>query len=229
MPARVFVVGSSNTDLVVPCSRLPGPGETVIGGDLVTFAGGKGANQAVAAARAGAAVRFVGCFGDDERGRARRAELEAEGIDCSGCTVAPGAPSGVALIGTGARGENLILVSPGANSRLDPVAVRAGLKDLHEEDVVLASLEVPMTAISTAFALAEDPITAPTVKAVDTVGAGDCFNGCLAAFLSRRPYEVEDALQFAVVAASLQVTRPGAQAAMPTREEIEAAMVPARR
>src|SRR5437868_5902358 len=84
---RVIVVGSTNTDLVVHCDRLPQPGETVLGGDLKTYAGGKGANQAVAAARAGAKVFFIGAFGDDEYGRARRADLEREGIDCSGCVV----------------------------------------------------------------------------------------------------------------------------------------------
>src|SRR5512141_1264128 len=118
---RVIVVGSSNTDLVVHCARLPRPGETVLGQDLLTFAGGKGANQAVAAARSGARVRFIGAFGDDAFGRARRADLEREGIDCSGCATRKRLPSGVALIGIGAgqsqaRAENLIIVAAGANA-----------------------------------------------------------------------------------------------------------------
>src|SRR4051812_5702164 len=95
---RVIVVGSSNTDLVVHCKKLPQPGETVLGGDMQEFAGGKGANQAVAAARAGANVYFIGAFGDDAYGRARQADLEREGIDCSGCVIKKGVPSGVALI-----------------------------------------------------------------------------------------------------------------------------------
>ncbi|MCZ7644557.1 MAG: PfkB family carbohydrate kinase [Planctomycetota bacterium] len=160
---RVIVVGSSNTDLVVHCATLPAAGQTVLGGDLLTFAGGKGANQAVAAARAGAKVRFIGAFGDDAFGKARRADLEREGIDCSGCVTKKGVPSGVALIAIGAAGagrkrakaENLIVVAPGANARLTPADVARGMsKDLGAGDVVLASLEIPVPALERAFALA---------------------------------------------------------------------------
>lgn len=345
---RVVVVGSTNTDLVVHCGTLPFPGETVVGGDLLTFAGGKGANQAVAAARAGAKAFFIGAFGDDAFGQARRAELEKEGVDCSGCVVKKGAPSGVALIaiGEGKRketAENLIVVAPGANARLTAQDVRRAMPKLTVADVVLCCLEVPFAAVREAFAaarkagalailnpapfpasgvprwlleaatvvtpneteargllggalgseavrarmlklmnagcvhvvvtrgatgvayyysccdgprgpydaqaagasdddhvllrrgadgrprvlgplgpweLCKTDVPAPKVKPVDTVGAGDCFNGCLAAYLVQHPYEIEDAIRFAVTAAAIKVTRHGAQAGMPYAREI---------
>jgi ribokinase len=101
--ARVFVVGSSNTDLCVEVPRVPKSGETVLGSRLHTFAGGKGANQAVAVARAGAATRFIGVFGTDANGRERRRDLEREGIDCSGAPSRRGQASGVALIARSPR------------------------------------------------------------------------------------------------------------------------------
>ena len=341
---RVIVVGSTNTDLVVHCAKLPRPGETVLGGGLQTFAGGKGANQAVAAARAGAQVHFIGAFGDDAFGRARRADLEREGVDCSGCVVKKGVPSGVALIAIGGHGkgkaENQILVAPGANARLTAGDVIRGMPKLTSCDVILCSLEVQIDAIKRAFELADnamafsllnpapfpgdgwpkdwthcsdcmtpnetefkqligakvasraaakalwDPakpvwglkknwardyivtrgskgvlmyfatdrimqnlidrkstagirgdswclgilkVQAPTVMAKDTVGAGDCFNGCLATRIAKarsrdmdrwRFQDTEEAIRFAVAAAALKVTRHGAQAGMPYRAEI---------
>src|SRR5688572_17039697 len=95
---RIVVVGSSNTDLVLSCPRLPRPGETILGGPLSRHAGGKGANQAVAAARAGAHVTFVGASGDDEFGRAARASLRAEGINVRHFVKCAGIGSGIALI-----------------------------------------------------------------------------------------------------------------------------------
>ncbi|MBI3831730.1 MAG: ribokinase [Planctomycetes bacterium] len=334
---RVIVVGSSNTDLVVHCAKLPGAGETVLGGDMLTFAGGKGANQAVAAARAGAKVYFIGAFGDDAFGQARRADLEREGIDCSGCVVKKGVPSGVALIAIGkshkgSKAENLIVVAPGANARLTPADVKKGMpRVLNTQDAVICSLEVPFNCIEIALKMAwprsgnvilnpapmpadglpkvfldhchfitpnetefelltgapvgspsaikkvaklagnhgllypEILVTrgplgvdlysqtcrdlkkevarvvkelgrtpskneidgyqpgfakAPKVKVADTVGAGDCFNGALAAFLSYDDSVVNSAVEFAVAAASLKVTRHGSQAGMPYRHEI---------
>lgn len=341
---RVIVVGSSNTDLVVHCDCLPSGGETVLGKDMQTFAGGKGANQAVAAARAGAKVRFIGAFGDDAFGKARRKDLEKEGVDCRGCVTKKGVPSGVALIAIGkggkgrrkAKAENQIVVAPGANMRLTPADVKRGMpKDLGLEDVVLGSLEVPLGALEAAFVAArkagasailnpapvqpkaklikllnlastvtpnehefeamigvspnatshrdkvralmfpnsdccqilvtcgsagvlyyavkdqtvvenaipislgntgddivvvEDqeftvdlectPVRSPKVKAVDTVGAGDCFNGALAAWWSEDFPNFDGAVRFAVAAAALSVTRHGAQASMPRRSEI---------
>lgn len=342
---RVIVVGSTNTDLVVRGERLPKPGETVLGGDLRTFAGGKGANQAVAAARAGARVHFIGAFGDDAFGRARRADLEREGVDCSGCVVKKGVPSGVALIALGdgrsrakARAENMILVAPGANARLTAGDVKRGMPKILKDDVVLCSLEIPIPAVRVALKLSdgyaysilnpapfplqgwpnnwtwccnlltpnehefkrlfgvtpESPlarkrlwaqlqpyakieriaenilitrgargilyyfssdrlmqrihegkslvgargdqwclgsreIRAPKVRPVDTVGAGDCFNGALAARISKynngqfhaKSHKSRmECFRFAVAAAALKVTRHGAQAGMPYRAEI---------
>jgi len=310
----VVVVGSSNTDLVVRTGRLPGPGETVLGGDLLTFAGGKGANQAVAAARAGARVIFIGAFGDDDFGRARRADLEREGVDCSRCVTKKGVPSGVALIAIGegrkgAKSENMILVAPGANARLTPADLRRAMPKLGQSDALVCSLEVPLATVGEALSAAwrtgcgniilnpaplppgglprefrdhchfltpnetefellfgappgsrpalgrvsgyrgkhlrQYPFVAvtrgargvdlygggdyrpgfavpPKVKPVDTVGAGDCFNGCLAAQLATEcgGQSVSLAMEFAVTAAAIKVTRQGAQAGMPRRGEV---------
>ena len=114
----ILVVGSSNTDLVCQTDRLPLPGETVASSSFAIHPGGKAANQAVAAARTGATVSFVGCFGDDDYGRERRTELGEEGIDLSHADVVPGEPSGLALIAVDPDGENLIITVGGANDRV---------------------------------------------------------------------------------------------------------------
>src|SRR4051812_44180129 len=142
MPGSVVVVGSINADLVVTVDRLPAAGETVIGGGLAPprrgtgaqpaaaaapgFArrgGGKGANQAVAAARAGARVRFVGAVGDDDFGAAALEELEREGVDVGGVARLDGEPTGVALIAVDREGRNQIAVASGANARVDGARV----------------------------------------------------------------------------------------------------------
>jgi ribokinase len=148
----VVVVGSANVDLVWHGERLPGPGETVTDGDFVQVLGGKGANQAAAAAALGADVRFVGCVGDDEYGRLARADLETRGVDCSALTTVIGAPTGVALITVDASGENTIAVAPGANRLLSPEAVDV----IRPGDIVLCSLEVPVPAVVAAVATARD-------------------------------------------------------------------------
>jgi len=121
--AKIVVVGSSNTDMVVKASRIPAPGETVLGGDFMMAAGGKGANQAVAAARLGAQVTIVARVGDDLFGERSVVGFENEGVDTRFVTVDPLAASGVALIFVDAEGENSIGVAPGANSRLSPGSV----------------------------------------------------------------------------------------------------------
>ena len=133
MAGRVIVVGSVNADLVVTTEHLPGPGETVIGGRFAQHHGGKGGNQAVAAARLGAETFFIGAVGDDAFGGAARAALEAEGIDVSGLLTLPGEPTGVALIVVDEAGENAIAVAGGANQALDSVQVRAALKRLEPQ------------------------------------------------------------------------------------------------
>jgi ribokinase len=151
---RVVVVGSANTDFVVRVPRLPTPGETVLGGAFATAAGGKGANQAVAAARLGAAVTFVARLGRDAWGDAALAGYAAEGIECHHLTRDEAHASGVALIVVDARGENLIAVAPGANAALRPGHVAAAEAAIREADVLLAQLEVPLETVAAAVALA---------------------------------------------------------------------------
>lgn len=293
--ARLVVVGSSNTDLVLTCTELPRPGETLQGGALQTFGGGKGANQAVAAARAGAQVTFIGACGEDDYGRDARRTLKQEGIHLKYFTVKKGATSGVAMILLGGRDrQNMIVVADSANQALTMEDVTAAEPAIRRAGAVLASLEVPVVAVLAAAELAKrhgvpfilNPapasklpkklfrlthtlvpneheaacltgekdfaraanmlhkrgcqnvvitlggkgvyasgpfgivkIPAPKVRAVDTVGAGDCFCGWLSAGMAAG-MDLESSARRAVQAASLAVTRPGAQPGMPSLEEI---------
>jgi ribokinase len=149
----VVVVGSLNIDSVVEVERHPQPGETLIGGDLVKHFGGKGANQAVAAARAGASVRFVGRVGDDVDGERYLARLAAFGVDTGSIIRTPGVATGHAAIAVSADGENTIIVSPGANGRVTTEDL-AALSALGPDDVVLCSLEVSPEVVSEAVRLA---------------------------------------------------------------------------
>jgi ribokinase len=150
MPPAIVVVGSLNLDLVVRVARLPGPGETVSGGDVFRNPGGKGANQAVAAARLGRGVAMVGRVGDDQAGRELLASLRADGVDTSHVRVVDGAPSGTAFITVSDDGENQIVVSPGANARLAPEDVGAAGAALRAAAVTLVQLEVPLAAVAAA-------------------------------------------------------------------------------
>jgi ribokinase len=151
---RVIVVGSINIDLVVTASRLPAPGETVLGGRYSRHHGGKGANAAVAASRAGSSVTMLGAVGDDAFGEEAVAALAAEGVDVSRVHRAP-EPTGVALIAVGPRGENQIVVAPGANSSLGPDDLRLdGLGD--SGGVLVANLEIPMSTVLAALHAAAD-------------------------------------------------------------------------
>ena len=144
----IAVVGSINMDLVVRVERLPEPGETVMGGDLGRFHGGKGANQAVAAARLGRRVAFVGCVGDDPVGTELVDALRADGVDVSHVRSLPGVPSGTALIAVSEHGENLIVVSPGANARVSADLVQRARPALEAAAVTLVQLEIPMEAVA---------------------------------------------------------------------------------
>ncbi len=151
MPSgRVVVVGSINVDLVVAVSRLPRAGETVAGGRFARHGGGKSANQAVAAARLGAAVVFVGAVGSDDLGAEAVAELEAEGVDVSGVSRVD-APTGVALIVVDEAGENQIAVASGANASLAVSSL-----DLSGDGVLLLCHEVSPAVVASAAALAEE-------------------------------------------------------------------------
>ena len=140
MTATLAVVGAINVDLVVRGVRLPRAGQTVVGGTFERHFGGKGGNQAVAAARDGAPVAMVGAVGDDDLGVAARGALEAEGIDVSRVRVADDIATGTALIAVNARGENQIVVAPGANDALEEVATDL---DALEPALVLISWEIP--------------------------------------------------------------------------------------
>jgi ribokinase len=300
---RIVVIGSANTDLVVRVASLPQPGETVLGGEFSKVGGGKGANQAVAAARAGGQVAFVAKVGDDDLGEAAITSYQAEGIDTQQVTRSPGTASGVALILIDAAGENAIAVASGANSSLSPADIDAAAPTIHAADIVLVQLEIPLDAVQRAVELAAaagrrvilnpapaqplsdelltrlavltpneseatlltgmavhdiasakdaatslitrgvpaviitlgsqgcviattkdtaHPIHLPghQVTAVDTVAAGDVFNGALAVALAEgRP--LTEAAHFAATAAAISVTRSGAQSSAPHRNEIE--------
>jgi len=304
--SNVIVVGAINVDFVVATDRLPGPGETVVGGGLQTFGGGKGANAAVAAARAGAAVRLIGAVGDDDTGRAALAELAQDGVDVTDVAVIASESTGVALIVVDAHGENQIAVGAGANGALDPDHVRRCLgAALPTAGCVLVSTEIPPAAVAAAVEestsasvtcvlnpapvlqivvdlLGRGPIItpnetelrdlvallgqgdgtsvgdaaslvaskshqpvlvtqggdgvmvitadlttrlvpAPQVVVRDTTGAGDTFNGVLAARLAAGD-ELAAAVPWAVAAAALSVTEIGARGGMPTAAAIEASM-----
>lgn len=148
--ADVVVVGSANVDLVMRVERLPRPGETVIGGTLSRAPGGKGANQAAAAARLGARTWLVGMIGDDELGAWTRAHLEEHGVDLSFLGVGSSA-TGVAQIWLDDAGENAIAVASGANAEVSADLVRAAIERIDaREAVVLASLEIPEPAVEAA-------------------------------------------------------------------------------
>jgi ribokinase len=297
--ANIVVVGSANTDLVVRVRSLPRPGETVIGGTFASVGGGKGANQAVAAARAGGHTTFIAKLGADAMGDAAVAAFSADGIDTTFITRDPATPSGVAFILVDDRGENSIAVAAGANDCLTPADVDRASAAIRAADILLVQLEIPLEtvrhAVSVAHAagvpvilnpaparpldaglLAQVAILTPNeteaelltglavtdessaasaagrllatgprsavitlgrkgalvaeaaatahvagyeVTPVDTVAAGDVFNGCLAVAIAEGKSLVE-AARFANAAAAIAVTRHGAQASAPRRDEI---------
>lgn len=284
MTGSVVVIGAINVDLVVSGAALPAPGETVTGGVFAQHHGGKGGNQAVAAARAlgGQGVVIVGSVGNDALGHDALDALRAEGVATS-VAMRAGVPTGVALICVGPDGENQISVAPGANGELTAGDVTTAFAQVHEVGVVLASLEVSHAAVRAAAAWCsehrapfvlnpapaqpwvgevaaqatfvtpneherralgslpdgvvvvetrgpngvlvhrghrEERVPAPSVEAVDTTGAGDCFNGVFAAGLAEG-LDVVASTERAAAAAALSVTKVGAREGMPTRSELD--------
>jgi ribokinase len=294
--SRILVVGSSNTDMVVKTDSFPQPGETVLGGTFFMSAGGKGANQAVAAARLGGKVRFVCKLGMDIFGDAALEGLVKEGIDCGYVVRDPEVRSGVALITVDVSGQNTIVVAPGANDSLHTQDLELADAAFREADMVLLQLEIPMKTVETAISKAnkagkkiilnpapatdhvwsrlylftpnetelskytgmpveddmqardaalyllekgvqnvlvtlgsrgallvsdtlEYRIPAYSVEAKDTTAAGDVFNGALCVGLSEG-MDFTEAIDFASKAAAISVTRMGAQASAPSRQEI---------
>jgi len=294
------VVGSVNVDLIALVARLPGPGQTVTGGVFERQGGGKSANQAVAAARVGARVRFVGAVGDDDEGRRAVAGLRAEGVVTDGVMRLAGVPTGVALIVVDAAGENQIAVASGANAALtgDQVTAALAMEEPAPGTVCLIGFEVGDEAVLAAAAwaarhhltcivnpaparplpaglAASRPILTPnlgeavvlsgegeadaaaivlryetraavlvtlgaegvlvaddagidrlpalTLEVLDTTGAGDAFNGILAAELSRGA-PLREATRWAIAGAGLSTRAQGARAGLPRREEIAAVL-----
>lgn len=296
---EILVIGSSNTDMVIKAGRLPIPGETVLGGSFFMNSGGKGANQAVAAARLGGTVSLIAKVGNDIFSRQAIDLFKKEDIDISGILVDTIYPSGVALITVNEGGENCIVVAPGANGRLSPLDIQNSSSEIERASVILTQLEIPLETVeyavdhaakknktiilnpAPAVSLADEllkkisvitpnqkeaemltgikvvddvsagqaalllhqkgvksviitmgskgayfsrdqkrgHIDAPQIKAIDTTAAGDVFNGALAVALSEG-MKIEDAASFACKAASISVTRMGAQASAPFRHEI---------
>lgn len=298
------VVGSLNVDYVVRVPRFPQPGETLTGSRFETFAGGKGANQACAAARLGAPVRLIGQVGHDTQGDWVLAQLGSAGVDITGVARDGSTTTGIALITVAADGQNDIVIVPGANGTFEVSWLERQRAALERASCVLLQLEIPDAVVLAAARIAKaagarvlldpaparpvaddlialcdyvtpnetelamlagqepaGPLTradarrlaeivrgrgaarvvvkmgpagallvgdagehfweAPHVEVADTTAAGDCFNGGFAVALAegRSP---ADAGRFATLAASLSVTRPGAQPSMPTRGELTA-------
>jgi ribokinase len=152
---NVIVVGSINVDIIARVANLPAPGQTLLGSDAAIRPGGKGANQAVAAARLGAPTRMIAAVGDDDFGTRMTANLAGAGVDTAGLGRIAGLPTGLALIVVSADGENTIVVAPGANAALGPTAVRD--LTLGRDDVLLLQLEVPVeTGLAAAVAAKRD-------------------------------------------------------------------------
>ena len=296
---KIVVVGSANTDMVVKTDKHPLPGETKMGGVFFMNAGGKGANQAVAAARLGGNVSFVAKVGNDIFGKQTLDGLTNEHIDTSHVFIDDTAPSGTALIIVNAEGENSIVVAPGANANLSVDDV-SEISKFTDTAFILMQLEIPIETISAVIEIAKlngihvilNPapalqlsdnileglfllvpneseaglltgiqvtdqasaskaadallqkgvshviitlgkegaffksafrellIPAPSVVAVDTTAAGDTFCGALTVALTEDK-DWDDAIRFAITAASISVTRLGAQASVPFRNEIK--------
>lgn len=144
---RIAVVGSSNTDMVIKTTKLPVPGETILGGTFFMNPGGKGANQAVAAARLGGKVSFIGKTGDDVFGKQARQLFEIENINTDYLLTDPDHPSGVALITVDAKGENCIVVAPGSNSYLFQSDIDLASKEILRSDIILMQHEIPVKTV----------------------------------------------------------------------------------
>lgn len=154
---NILVIGSTNTDMVVKSPRFPKPGETILGGEFHLFPGGKGANQAVAAARLGGDVTFITKLGNDGFGAQAREGLARENICTDYILTDPAVPSGVALITVNSEGENTIVVASGANDRLQPAEIREMDAAFRKAEIILLQLEIPIETVEQAIFMAHDP------------------------------------------------------------------------
>ena len=155
MSSRVLVVGSANVDLVAGVPRNPKPGESLFGHSFKTVPGGKGANQAIAAARLGARTHFAGCVGDDSFGEMQRGTLSAAGVDIAYLKTHPTDPTGTAIILVADDGQNSIVVVPAANFGVTPEAIAACEPLFEDLDAVLLQLEIPLETVEATLDLAE--------------------------------------------------------------------------
>jgi ribokinase len=153
--SKIIVIGSSNTDMIVKVPRIPAPGETILGGKFIKAAGGKGANQAVAAARSGGEVTFIANTGDDALGKEAIEGFKKEGINTDYIFVDQVTPSGVALIFVGDDGENSIAVASGANGTLTPSNINQIEQVIAKGDILLTQLETPLETIEAAVKVAK--------------------------------------------------------------------------
>ncbi len=154
MAPKITVIGSLNMDLIVHASHIPQPGETTIGSTFSTAAGGKGANQAVAAARLGARVTMVGCVGNDTYGHSLIAGLQADNINVDFVRISERTSTGVALITVADNGENSIVVAPGANHALTPADISTAETAIAKSDMILLQLEIPLAVVQAAVQIA---------------------------------------------------------------------------
>jgi ribokinase len=152
---RIVVVGSVNMDLMLHCPRLPEPGETILGSEFTQAPGGKGANQAIAAARLGAKVSFIGCVGDDAYGNTSRVGLEVANVDISHLNTMPGQATGIAMITSDDRGENCIALAPGANLGLTCQHLDQAETLIAQAGIVMCQLESPLEVVLYAMKLAQ--------------------------------------------------------------------------
>jgi ribokinase len=153
---KILVVGSSNTDLVIRVPAIPRPGETVMGREFQTFPGGKGANQAVAAARAGGNVLFIASVGDDAYGAEALKAYRLDNIYTEDIKICKGIPSGIAMITIADSGENAIAVAPGANAELTPGDLDEAEEAFDEADILLVQLEIPLETVRKAMEISRD-------------------------------------------------------------------------
>ncbi len=231
MSPKIVVVGSANTDMVVRAARLPGPGETVLGGKFFTAQGGKGANQAVAAARLGAQVTFVARLGQDALGEAALSAYQKEGIDTRFVFRDREEASGVALIVVNQAGENIITVAPGANGRLSPRDVETAGEAISQADCLLVQLEIPLETVNGAVEAARrhqvrvilNPapaaqLPASLLKNVDVLTPNEHEAGLLAGSQSGDALELGRAIQQKLGVKDVVVTL-GAQGALVVEDE----------
>ena len=156
MRKNIVVIGSSNTDMIIKTPRIPKPGETVLGGNFSTAAGGKGANQAVSAARAGGNVIFIARVGDDIFGKQSVEGFVQDGINIDNIITDKNAPSGVALISVDEKGENSIAVAPGANAGLSPSDIEESKDIIATAGILLMQLEIPLETVKAAAEIAAE-------------------------------------------------------------------------